>query len=53
MTQSTALPSAGDDEQVSLESDRRELAAPPREGVERTFVDSLAQLEERYRQLAR
>ena len=53
MMQSTELPSAGDDEQVSLEPDQREMAAPTREGVERAFVDSLAQFDELYRQLAR
>lgn len=53
MTQSTELPSAGDDEQVSLEPDQHEMAAPAREYIERAFVDSLTQFDELYRQLAR
>ena len=53
MTQSTDLTSAGDDEQIRLESDQHEMAAPARECIERAFVDSLAQFDELYRQLAR
>jgi hypothetical protein len=53
MTQSTAFPGAGDDEQVRAVTDQREAAVPTREGVERAFVDSLAQFDELYRQLAR
>ena len=48
MTQSTELPSAGDDEQVRLEPDQHEMEAPARECIERAFVDSLAQFAELY-----
>ena len=53
MTQSTELTSAGDDEQIRLEPDQHEMAAPARKCIERAFVDSLAQFDELYRQLAR
>ena len=53
MTQSTELTSAGDDEQIRLEPDQHEMAAPARERIERAFVDSLAQFDELYRQRAR
>ena len=53
MTQSTELTSANDDEQIRLEPDQHEMAAPARECIERSFVDSLAQFDELYRQLAR
>jgi len=53
MTQSTELPGAGDDEQVRPVTDQREAAVATHAGVERAFVDSLAQFDELYRQLAR
>lgn len=52
MTQSTELTSAGDEEQIRLKPDQHETA-PARECIERAFVDSLAQFDELYRQLAR
>lgn len=53
MMQSTAFPGAGDDEHVRPVPDQREAAVPTREGVARAFLDSLAQFDELYRQLAR
>ncbi|MBY4595391.1 hypothetical protein [Ottowia caeni] len=53
MTHSTEVHSAGDDEQVRPEPDQHETAAPARECIERAFVDSLAQFDELYCQLAR
>jgi hypothetical protein len=53
MTQSTVLPGTGDDEQFRPVTDQREAAVSAREGVERAFLDSLAQFDELYRQLAR
>ena len=53
MTQSTELTSAGDDEQIRLEPDHHEMAAPARECIELPFFDSLAQFDELYRQLVR
>lgn len=53
MTQSTDSTSAGDDEQIRLEPGQHEMAAPGRDCIERAFVDSLAQFDELYRQLAR
>jgi hypothetical protein len=47
------LPNVGDNEQVCSVPDQREMAAPAHAGVERAFVDSLAQFYELYRRLAR
>jgi hypothetical protein len=44
MTQSTELTSAGDDEQIRLEPDRHEMAAPARDCIERAFVRNLGQI---------
>lgn len=53
MMQSTELTCASDDEQVSPEPAQPGMVTPTREGVELAFVDSLAQFDELYRQLAR
>ncbi len=39
MTQSTELTGAGDDEQIRLEPDQHEMAAPTRECIERALIE--------------